>query len=109
MGIADIVPWLTHQLAWVAFMLDSQVAIAAVLLLLTTGAIGLCVPGLLMPISFSAGILLDGWLAVPVVAAGAVLGSQCMFLAARRGFAPAFERRLANRMERFAPHLERCM
>ena len=107
MGIADMVSWLMGQLAGVAIVLDSPVALAAVLLLLTTGAIGLCVPGLLMPISFSAGVLLDSWLAVPVVALGAVLGSLGLFLAARYGMAPAFERRLAGRMERFAPHLGR--
>lgn len=107
MSLADLAALLAEQLAWASAMLDNQLMVAAMLLVVTTSVIGLCVPGLLMPISFSAGLLLESWLAVPVVAAGAVLGSQGLFLAMRRGMGRSLSRRLAGRMERFAPHLDR--
>ena len=107
MALADLAPALAEQLAFASAALDSEVLMAAMLLIITTGAVGLCVPGLLMPIAFSAGMLMEGWLAVPVVTAGAVLGSHGLFLAARSGMGGALEQRLGGRMERFLPHLER--
>lgn len=107
MNLADLATALAEQLAFASAVLDNDMMVAAMLLLVTTGVIGLCVPGLLIPISFSAGLLMESWLAVPVVAAGAVLGSQGLFLAARHGMGGALERRLGGRMERFGPHLER--
>jgi len=90
-----------------AAMFDNQIVLAIFLFAATTGVIGMCIPGMLLPLSFSAGMLLDNWLAVPVVALGAVAGSHLLFLAARYGMGDALEARLAGRMERFAPHLER--
>ncbi len=107
MSFADLAALLAEQLAWASAMLDNELMVAAMLLVVTTSVIGLCVPGLLMPISFSAGLLLESWLAVPVVMAGAVLGSQGLFLAMRRGMGRSLAKRLASRIERFTPHLER--
>ncbi len=107
MGLAEIASMIADQLAVVAAMLDSELLVAAMLLVVTTGVIGMCLPGLLMPISFSAGLLMESWLAVPVVAAGAVLGSQGLFLAARRGMGKRLQQRLAGRLATYAPHLDR--
>ena len=107
MILAELASYLSGLLASVSAVLDNQALIALLLLLVTTGAVGTCVPGLLMPISFSAGLLMESWLAVPVVALGAVLGSQGLFLAARSGLGDALDRRLGGRMARFMPHLER--
>jgi len=107
MILADLATLLAEQLAFASAALDNQFMVAAMVLLITTSVIGLCVPGLLMPISFSAGLLMESWLAVPVVAAGAVLGSQGLFFAARRGMGEKLKQRLAGRMARYTPHLER--
>lgn len=107
MGLTDLVAPLLDMLASLSGLINSELAMAGLLLVLTASAVGLCVPGLLMPISFSAGLLLEGWLAVPVVTAGAVLGSHGLFLAARRGLGAPIKRRFAGRLERFGPHLGR--
>ena len=98
---------LLEPLAIAAALLDNELLLAALLFLGTACIIGLGVPGLLMPISFSAGILMDSWLAVPVVVAGAVLGSHALFLAARYGFGDRLERRFGGRMGTLNPHLQR--
>jgi uncharacterized membrane protein YdjX (TVP38/TMEM64 family) len=107
MSLADLASFHTEQLAGVAGVLDSELLVAAMLLVVTTGVIGLCVPGLLMPLSFSAGLLMESWLAVPVVAAGAVLGSQGLFLAARRGMGKRLQQKLASRLANYSPHMNR--
>lgn len=107
MAITDLAGPLLDVLAVLGGLVDSELLMAGVLLMVTASAVGLCVPGLLMPISFSAGLLMESWLAVPVVAAGAVLGSHALFLAARRGIGGSIARRFSGRLERFAPHLER--
>lgn len=99
---AAMLEWLTS----VAAFFDNPYIIAAVFLAVTAGVIGLGIPGLLLPLSFSAGVLLDEWLAVPAVAIGAVLGSHALFLGARYGFRETLDMRLAGRMDRFTPHLE---
>lgn len=106
MELAQLASALAEQIGVAAAMFDSDLLMAALLFVLTTGAVGLCVPGLLMPISFSAGLMLESWLAVPVVAAGAVLGSQVLFVAARCGMGGTLEKRFAGRLDRFTPHLE---
>lgn len=88
-------------------MPDNPFIISALLFTVTTCAVSLCIPGLLMPIAFSAGLMLDGFWAVPIVTAGAVAGSQALFVAARCGAGKSLERRLSGRMEQYMPHLER--
>ncbi len=105
MNMFELAAPILEALAGIGSVIDSEPVIAGLVLVITAGAIGLCVPGLLVPISFSAGLLLDGWLAIAVVASGAVMGSHGLFLAARHGLGGAIERRLAGRLERFAPHL----
>jgi uncharacterized membrane protein YdjX (TVP38/TMEM64 family) len=98
-----LLEWVTSAVP----LFDNQIFVAIFLFAVTAGVIGLCIPGMLLPISFSAGILMDHWLAVPVVALGAVLGSHALFLVARYGMGDRLHARLAGRMERFAPGLER--
>ncbi len=107
MSPTELAAPLLDMLASFGGLVDSKLALAGLLLVVTASAVSLCVPGLLMPISFSAGLLMDSWLAVPVVTLGAVLGSHGLFLAARRGFSKPIERRFAGRLERFGPHLGR--
>ena len=97
---------LFEHLGVVAAFFDNELLLAAFLFIGTACIVGLCVPGLLVPISFSAGMLMDSWLAVPVVVTGAVLGSQALFLAARHGLGGRLERRFAARMGRLNPRLQ---
>ena len=79
--------------------------LAAILCISTALVGGFGVPGLLVPLSFSSGLLLDSVIGAPVVLLGLVLGSQGLFLAARRG---ATSRRFAgSRFAGYAAALER--
>ena len=97
---------LFEPLAIAAAFFDNEFLLAGLLFVGTACIIGFCVPGLLLPISFSAGMLMDSWLAVPVVVAGAVLGSQALFVAARYGLGDRLERRFGARMGRLNPHVQ---
>ena len=107
MGIEQMAMAVLEAVNAAAAGFDDPVLLAAFVCLATAGIVGLCVPGLLMPIAFSAGMVLDGWIAIPAVVAGAVLGSHALFLTGRYGMGDALERRIGPRMARFGPHLER--
>ena len=59
MEIADVTGVLMEQLPFAAFFLEHEILLAAFLFVGTACVIATCVPGLLMPISFSAGMLMD--------------------------------------------------
>lgn len=96
---------LLEQLATAAALFDNEFLLAGLLFVGTACVVGLCVPGLLLPIAFSAGMLMDSWLAVPVVLTGAALGSHGLFLAARHGMGDVLKRRLGGRMDALNPRL----
>ena len=82
-------------------MLENQLMIAAALVAVTAALMGMGVPGTLVPISFSSGVLLGGWLGMAVVAAGALIGSQLLFAVTRRWLSDRVRSRWGERLERF--------
>jgi len=107
MGIVEATTELLQQVALGIPLFHNELILGALVFAVTAGVVGLCIPGLLMPISFSAGMLMDSWLAIPTVAAGAMLGSHALFLLARNGMRGALERRFGHRIDRFQPHMAR--
>lgn len=80
--------------------LENELAVAGLFFLGTTALVALCVPGVLIPIAVSSGSLL-GWAALPVVALGALAGSQLLFLAVRHLLAARARARLGARLDGF--------
>lgn len=66
-----------------AQLIPSDLALAAVCLLATAALVAFCVPGVLMPTAIAAGALLGAWAGAALVVAGAVCGSQILFLVSR--------------------------
>ena len=97
----DIVGWIFEQVPFLGWLLASEVWLGFALLTLTATLVAFGVPGVLVPISFSSGALLGGWLGMLVVVAGAVLGSHALFVATRRWLAARVRRRWGPRLERF--------
>jgi uncharacterized membrane protein YdjX (TVP38/TMEM64 family) len=83
-------------------------AVAALLFIGTAMLVALCIPGVIVPMAASATALLGGWEAVPVVALGAVAGSQLLFAGVRRAGSGETRVRLGRRLptieRRFAAH-----
>lgn len=102
----DIIGWLLEQVPVVASVAGSEPLLALGLLLLTATLVACGVPGVLLPISFSSGVLLGGWVGMLVVVAGAVLGSQALFVAARHWRAGWLKRRWGARLSRFDRSIE---
>lgn len=102
----DIVGWLFEQVPLLALVASSEPLLALGLLVLTATLVALGVPGVLLPISFSSGALLGGWIGMLVVIAGAVLGSHALFVAARYGLAGRLRRRWGRPLARFDRSLE---
>ena len=67
----DIVGWIFEQVPFLAWLLGSEVWLGFALLPWTATLVAFGVPGVLVPISFSSGALLGGWLGMLVVVAGA--------------------------------------
>lgn len=87
-------------------LLQSELVLSLALFGLTAALIACCVPGMIVPLSVSSGALLGGWQGIVVVSAGAVLGSQALFLVTRH-FAQhrirsRFGSRIAEYEKRFA-------
>ena len=97
----DIVGWLFEQAPFLAVLLGSELLLGLALLALTTTLIASGVPGVLVPLAFSSGALLGGWLGMLCVVAGAALGSQLFFVATRRWLAARVRRRWGERLEKF--------
>ena len=102
----DSIGWLSEQLPFAASLIGHQPLLALAFLMLTATLVAFGVPGVLVPISFSSGALLGGWFGMLVVIAGAVLGSQALFLATRRWLAGRLRRRWGERLARFDRNIE---
>jgi uncharacterized membrane protein YdjX (TVP38/TMEM64 family) len=103
----DIVGWLFEQVPFIAVLAGNELVLALMVLTLTATLVAFGVPGVLVPISFSSGALLGGWFGMLVVIAGAVLGSQVLFVAARRWLSDRLRRRWGERLVRFDRELEK--
>ena len=102
----DIVGGFIEQVPLVAAIVGNEPLLALTLLTMTATLVALGVPGVLMPISFSSGALLGGWFGMLVVIAGAVLGSQALFVVTRRWLAARVRRRWGERIARFDRKME---
>ena len=103
----DIVGWFLEHVPLVAALLGNEALLALLFLTLTTALVAFGVPGVLMPISFSSGALLGGWIGMMVVIAGAVLGSQVLFIATRRWLGHRVRGRWGKRLARIDRNIER--
>ena len=103
----DIVSWIFEQVPFAAALLDSEVLLGLAFLSLTATLIALGVPGVLVPLSFSSGALLGGWLGMLVVVAGALLGSHAFFMATRRWLASHVRLRWGERLRGFDGEIQR--
>ena len=81
--------------------LDSELMLALAFLALTTAVTASGIPWVILPISFSSGVLLGGRLGIAVILAGAIIGSQLLFIAVRRGLAGRVRHRLGERLDRY--------
>lgn len=88
-------------------LLQSELLLTLALFGLTATLIALCVPGMIVPLSMSSGALLGGWEGVLVVSAGALLGSQALFLITRHVMRHRVQDRFGSRIARFEAHLEK--
>jgi len=102
----DILDGLIGQVPFIAAIAGNEPLLALAFLTVTATLVALGVPGVLMPISFSSGALLGGWFGMLVVIAGAVLGSQALFVVTRRWLAARVRRRWGERIARFDRKME---
>ena len=105
--LVDIVGWLFEQVPFLASLVNSELLLGLLFLTLTTVVIASGTPGMLLPISFSSGALLGGWLGMLVVVAGATLGSHLFFMAARKWLAGRLRGRWGRRLEGFDRNIEK--
>ena len=102
----DIVGWLLEQAPFVAWLVANELLLALGFLALTATLFAFGVPGVLLPLSFSSGALLGGWIGMLAVIVGAVLGSQMLFVATRRWLGDRLRRRWGARLSRFDRTME---
>lgn len=95
------------ELQTLSGLFQNEFLVTLLVLGLTTALVALCVPGVIVPLSFSSGALLGGWEAVLAVSAGALIGSQLLFLVARHLMADRVRRRLGPRVDHFERHFSR--
>lgn len=103
----DTLGRLFDQLPFLAAVVGNELLLGLTFLALTATLVGSGIPGTLLPISFSSGALLGGWLGMAVVLAGALIGSQIFFVVARRWFARPVRARWGHRIEKFDHDLRR--
>lgn len=103
----DIVGWLFEQVPFLASLMGSEVLLGLLFLALTATLVAFGVPGVILPISFSSGAMLGGWLGMLVVVLGAVAGSHAFFLAARHWLAERVRKRWGSRIARFDGEISR--
>lgn len=88
-------------------LLQSELALSLALFGLTAALVACCVPGMIVPLSVSSGALLGGWQGILVVTAGAVLGSQALFLVTRHLIRHRVKSRFGHRLAEFETHFAR--
>ncbi|MEO6040816.1 MAG: VTT domain-containing protein [Croceibacterium sp.] len=92
-------------LSSLATLFDSELAMAIAFLGLTAAVMAFGVPWMLLPISFSSGMLLGGRMGIAVVLAGTLIGSQVLFEVARRWLAGPIRKRWGDKLGRFDKEL----
>ena len=97
----DIVGWIFEQAPSLAWLAESEWLLGLAFVMLTATLVACGVPGVLVPLSFSSGAMLGGWLGMLVVVAGAVLGSHAFFVATRKWFAEHVHLRWGDRLKHF--------
>ena len=102
----ELINSLTEQLPVIAALLGSDVLLGLAFMTLTAAVMASGTPGALLPISFSSGALLGGWLGLAVVIVGALIGSQALFVVMRRWLAERLRRRWGDRLGRFDRNIE---
>lgn len=80
---------------------------AVLLYLLVTTLTACSIPGVLLPISLTGGLLLGPWVAIVTVVTGAVTGSVMLLALTRRFGAERLRQRFGNRLEPFQDRLTR--
>lgn len=85
---------------WLAALAGNELLLALTFFGLTAAVFASGTPGALLPLSFSSGAMLGGWLGIAAVAVGAVLGSQALFLVARHWLGARLRTRLGDRLAR---------
>lgn len=80
---------------------QSELALAFLMCGLTATLVACCVPGTLVPLSVSSGALLGGAEGAVVVTAGAVIGSQVLFLASRHLLRERISARCGTKLQKF--------
>ena len=93
--------WIFEQLPFLAALAGNELWLGLAFVTLTAALVGSGVPGVIVPLSFSSGALLGGWLGMLVVVAGAVLGSHALFVVTRRWLGARMRKRWGERLERF--------
>lgn len=78
----------------------SLAAVAAATFLLTALLMAVGVPGIIVPVSLTAGAMLDAEVAAAAVAAGGAFGSQALLLLTRRSLRERVRQRLGERLHR---------
>ena len=102
----DILGGYIGQIPIVASIVGNEPLLALAFLIVTATLVALGVPGVLVPISFSSGALLGGWFGMLVVIAGALLGSQALFVVTRRWLGHRLRRRWGEQLARFDRKME---
>jgi len=103
----DFVNWIFEQLPFLASLVGNELLLGLAFLTLTAAVMASGTPGALLPISFSSGALLGGWLGMAVVVAGAMLGSHALFVVVRRWLGERLRRRWGKRLARFDRNIEK--
>lgn len=98
---------LHEQLSPLLPMLGGVVGGAVLIYLLTTTLTAFSIPGVLIPMSLTSGLLLGPWLAIAAVATGALTGSLLLFALTRRFGAQRLEARWGEKLKPFQGKLAR--
>jgi uncharacterized membrane protein YdjX (TVP38/TMEM64 family) len=98
---------LLEQLPFYSALMGNELLLGLAFVVLTATLMGLGVPGVLLPLSFSSGVMLGGWTGMVVVVVGAVLGTQAFFVVTRRWLAARIRARWGDRLKRFDGDLEK--
>ena len=93
--------WIFEQLPFLAALAGNELWLGLAFVTLTAALVGSGVPGVIVPLSFSSGALLGGWIGMLAVVAGAVLGSHALFVVTRRWLGARMRKRWGERLERF--------
>ena len=96
-----------EQLTGLAGAMPGEFALALAFFALTSALVAAGVPGVIVPLSFSSGALLGGWLGMLAVVAGVLAGSQALFHVVRTVLREPMRRRLGERLVRFEHYFDK--